>query len=291
MTSELPEMRFLAAGVVPPTVFPDPRSIVTPVRMPRATVPEGSVPMKLPSIALLSDTILIAPFTKRLITSPRTVLPPTVMTRPSTDAQPRLPAQLDQQHRVVADGQRVGAGPRLGVAVDDHRVGDRRQGRGRADRLHARAGDGEVDRVGAGIGVGVEDRLAQRAGPAVVGVRDDERADHGDLTEAARSGTGAAGGPPGYVDAGQAPGEAARSWINDHLATAAVSARPPHTETNGKFLLSLPTCPPSPRSRTGGPRDLPLRRAARCRHRAAAPPLPVSRPPEIRSLRWPGLSP
>ena len=48
--------------------------------------------MKLPSIALLSDTILIAPFTKRLITSPRTVLPPTAITSPSTDAPALLPS-------------------------------------------------------------------------------------------------------------------------------------------------------------------------------------------------------
>ena len=52
--------------------------------------------------------------------------------RQAGHAGPRIGSvQLDEQDRIVADGQCVGAGPRLGIAVDDHRVGDRGQGRGR----------------------------------------------------------------------------------------------------------------------------------------------------------------
>ena len=44
-------------------------------------MPVTSVPMNAP-VALLSDTILVAPFTKPLIASPSTVLPPTAVTGP-----------------------------------------------------------------------------------------------------------------------------------------------------------------------------------------------------------------
>ncbi len=58
-SSSLPEIRLRSAGAVPPTrlLVPDP-TMYTPIPTPalefgRATVPEGSVPMKLPATVLL----------------------------------------------------------------------------------------------------------------------------------------------------------------------------------------------------------------------------------------------
>ena len=59
------------------------------------------------------------------------------------------PADLDLEHRVVADGQRVGFRPRLGVAVDDDPLGDRRQGRSWTNRMHS-GGEGLDLSVGQG---------------------------------------------------------------------------------------------------------------------------------------------
>ncbi len=65
-------------------------------------------------------------------------------------------------------------GARLRVAVDRHRVRDRRQRGEGLDRLRARAGDVEGDdvqpRVRYGV-VGVENRLPQGAGAGIVGDR------------------------------------------------------------------------------------------------------------------------
>jgi hypothetical protein len=59
----------------------------------------------------------------------------------------------------IADDERVGAGARLRVAVDDDGVTDDRQGLGRVERVHPAAWDIEADHVGAGPRVGVQDRL------------------------------------------------------------------------------------------------------------------------------------
>ena len=77
-----------------------------------------------------------------------------------TVARPGLAAaELDEWSAGIA---------RLGGAVDQDRTGDRRQGEGWRDRLHALARDIEVDRARAAGGrIRVEDRLAQRAGTAV----------------------------------------------------------------------------------------------------------------------------
>ena len=56
--------------------------------------------------------------------------------------------ELDQDHRVVANGQVVGRGARLRVAIDRDRFRYLRQGRDGRDGLNARARDVEGDRVG-----------------------------------------------------------------------------------------------------------------------------------------------
>ena len=71
-------------------------------------------------------------------------------------------ADFDQQHSVVAVGQRVGAGTGLRVAVNGHRVRDRGQSRGRRDRVHGGGQvsvNGERDRVQPVGSVSVGDRL------------------------------------------------------------------------------------------------------------------------------------
>jgi len=50
----------------------------------RATVPEGSVPMKFPAIVLPEDWMSMALLANRFTTNPRIVEEPPVMTRPST---------------------------------------------------------------------------------------------------------------------------------------------------------------------------------------------------------------
>ena len=54
-----------------------------PTLSPRSTVPAGSVPMKLPSITLppAASNPIAVPL-KRLVTSPRTVLPPPLICSP-----------------------------------------------------------------------------------------------------------------------------------------------------------------------------------------------------------------
>src|SRR5262249_48009408 len=81
--------------------------------------------------------------------------------------------QLDGQEGVVAVGQRVGAGAQLRIAVDEHRVGDRRQGAHQLDGVHRPRRPGDVElygvkaRVAGGgvagnrVGVGGGERLAQ----------------------------------------------------------------------------------------------------------------------------------
>ena len=65
----LPEMRLRSAGEVPPMVELPPMS--TPVWLPSSTVPEGSVPMKLPSTLQLAPLEARMPSElKPLITSP-----------------------------------------------------------------------------------------------------------------------------------------------------------------------------------------------------------------------------
>ena len=56
---------------------------------------------------------------------------------------------------------------RLAPAVDDHRIGNGRQGAGEVDRVRPGAGDVERNRVEAGRIVGREDRLAQRDAVAI----------------------------------------------------------------------------------------------------------------------------
>src|SRR5262249_41745818 len=112
--------------------------------------------------------------------------------------QPGVEAvQLDGQEGVVAVGQRVGAGAELRVAVDEDRVGDKRQGAHQLDGVDrpGGAGDGELDGVEAGIaGGGVADRcvdvgrgerLAQRdeavQGDGIVGAGDSNDGGHGSI--------------------------------------------------------------------------------------------------------------
>src|SRR5262249_25691705 len=93
--------------------------------------------------------------------------------QPVDPGRRRGPAQFDLEDGVIPGCQGVGAGARLAVAVDGHRVDDHGQFTGRVDGVDAGAGDVEVDEVqaaGVGVVVGVGDGLAQRAGAAVAGV-------------------------------------------------------------------------------------------------------------------------
>src|SRR5262249_44462760 len=53
--------------------------------------------------------------------------------------------QLDGQERVVAVGEGVGLGAELGVAVDEHRLDDRRQGGTGLDGVDRPGGPGDVE--------------------------------------------------------------------------------------------------------------------------------------------------
>ena len=68
------QIRLRAPAAVPPIVFPDPETY-TPELLPRPVAPAGLVPIKSPAIVLLSDKTLIPLPLKRLIASPRMVLP------------------------------------------------------------------------------------------------------------------------------------------------------------------------------------------------------------------------
>ena len=70
--------------------------------------------------------------------------------------------ELNLADCIVANRKRVRTGPRLGVSIDDDRVGYGRQGSCRADRVHPRARDVELDRVVTRPSVSVENCLTQR---------------------------------------------------------------------------------------------------------------------------------
>jgi hypothetical protein len=73
-------MTLRSPTAVPPIVVFEPK-MNTPVPLPRAAVPVGSVPMKSPAITSPGDT-KTPELPKRLITSPRTVMPETKSVRP-----------------------------------------------------------------------------------------------------------------------------------------------------------------------------------------------------------------
>ncbi len=75
-------MKFRALAVVPPTTLLDPV-----IRMPlpvlgRASVPDGSVPMRFPSIVFPALEITMASPAKPLMTRPRIVVSPPLRTSP-----------------------------------------------------------------------------------------------------------------------------------------------------------------------------------------------------------------
>ena len=141
------------------------------------------------------------------------------------------PIDLDEEHGIVSDGQRVRAGARLGVAVDDHGIGHHRQDGGRrdgADGGRARATgprDAEGDRVGDADGrVRLVEGVAQRAHAAIIGVGHrvgcggkrvgDEQ--EGDDAKA----MGDSHGIPSSVGAGVYPGPFPARWIARDRSTA-----------------------------------------------------------------------
>jgi hypothetical protein len=75
--SPLPEITFCAAFAAPPTTLPDERSVTPSDPLPRSVSPAAFVPMKLPSIAVLSASGLTkTPSSpKRFMTSPLIVVP------------------------------------------------------------------------------------------------------------------------------------------------------------------------------------------------------------------------
>ena len=176
-----PEIRFRAAGVVPPIRHvrrARRTAMCAPAFAANGVVPAGSVPRKLPSI-----TALAAAFWSRMpVSHPWIVeaLDGRVGRRDveadGAGADGRA-VDLDLEHRVESLRRvvRVRGGARLRVAVDRDGRGDRRKRRRRRDRVDRRARDVERDRVGAAGGVGVQDRLSQRSGSGIVGVGDVER--------------------------------------------------------------------------------------------------------------------
>ena len=96
--------------------------------------------------------------------------------QPGDVVRSAVAVQPDLEHGIVARGQSVRAGTALGVAVQDDRIGHRRQSGQRRDEVRARTGDGELDLVGAigDGGIGLEKSLAQGTGAAVVGIDDRE---------------------------------------------------------------------------------------------------------------------
>src|SRR5262249_12325636 len=138
----LPEMRLPAPGAVPPIrLWPAPKSTCTPAApLPSAAVPAALVPLKLPWIRLPPLVCKRMPWPKAWVDDQAPDGAAAGGDRPSGCARHGQAAvQLDPQHRVVADGERVRAGARLAVAVDDYRRRDRgqREGGAHVDRLDA----------------------------------------------------------------------------------------------------------------------------------------------------------
>ncbi len=74
---------------------------------------------------------------------------------------------MDEKHGIIAVRQRVRTGAGLGIAIDCHRIADRRQVPLKEDRLDAASGNVEKNRVVSRMVVGGENRLTQRG---VIGV-------------------------------------------------------------------------------------------------------------------------
>src|SRR5262245_16658931 len=171
----LPTMRLRAAGAVPPRVA---ESYAV------AAVAHGGCAVGQQAEEIALDDVVRAADEKGFAAKARDGQatdrgPPRALELQADRGTPRHRAvKPDLEDRVVADGQRVRRRAWLGVAVDDHRVDDRRQRRRRRDGLDAAAGDGELDEVRPTRKVrgevGVEDGLAQRARAAVGGRRDRE---------------------------------------------------------------------------------------------------------------------
>ena len=146
-----PEARFRSAATVPPIVLFRPRTSI-PCPLPRADVPVGSVPTKLPTTVLLFEATWMPSPLNPLIASPsdRAAGRARAQVQPGRRGAGAGAHELDHERGVQSLAERVGVGggPRLGIAVDRQRVGDHRQRGGRRDRLHARAGDVERDGVG-----------------------------------------------------------------------------------------------------------------------------------------------
>ena len=202
---------------VPELKMPPPSAAESLARVELMTVSVPELKMPPPSAAeSLARVELMTVAVPKLKMPPPSASSPPVMVRPLIAAV--VPASTSNTRLALLPLTLIWAAP---GPYDRHVVGDLQHAAGQHDRP-AQA-EGEVDRVQAGIGVGVEDRLPQRAGTAVAGVRHHEGPDDGDLTDPTRRSTGAAGGPSGYVDVGQAPGEATRPG-HDADATAATTA-------------------------------------------------------------------
>ena len=95
------------------------------------------------------------------------------------DPRPIRPVQLYQEHRVVSAGEcvRMRMGRVLCVAINDHRLRDRRQLVCDKDRLYraVKRQDVEGDGVRARRGIGLDDGVVERTDAAVERVGDGER--------------------------------------------------------------------------------------------------------------------
>ena len=80
----LPAIRLRAPAVVPPIVLLAPRTTMPPPAFGRASVPVGSVPMKLLSMVLPADGMNSPACAKRLMARPRMMLLPPFSARPLT---------------------------------------------------------------------------------------------------------------------------------------------------------------------------------------------------------------
>src|ERR1044071_4306739 len=95
----LPEMTLRCETEAPRTTFPEELTMATPApELERLTVPVASRPMMLPSTRLLPPdwSTMPLPPTKRLMTSPRTVESPALMTRPEAEPFPAPKPELDE---------------------------------------------------------------------------------------------------------------------------------------------------------------------------------------------------
>src|SRR5262249_1629152 len=81
------------------------------------------------------------------------------------DAGVQAAVELDQEHGVVSDGERVGARARLGVAVDRDLLREGEVARRRPDRVDSPSRDVEVDDVRAGAQPVLLDGRPERARP------------------------------------------------------------------------------------------------------------------------------